>query len=312
MSGHLALPAVTGSRSWPATLSRPVMTGLLREDLGFDGVSITDALDMRALPQDATQAVDVVAALSAGIDLLLATADRRAQRRIESALARAAAVRLLDAENLARSAGRLDALRTWLATFEDPSLDVVGSAEHRALARELAERSLTLVRDEAGLLPLRISPESRILAVMPAPRDLTPADTSSYVAPTLAGALRAHHSGVDEVITSHPPTLSDVASLRARAEGYDLIVAGTINASTDAAQVDLVDALAGIGRPARHRGHAHAVGRDRLPERRDQRVHLLDPARVDGGTGRGPVRPGSRPDRIPGQAAGPPVVMVRS
>ena len=60
MSGHFAVPALTGSRALPSTLSRDVMNGLLRDELGFTGVSITDALDMGALPQDATQAIDVV------------------------------------------------------------------------------------------------------------------------------------------------------------------------------------------------------------------------------------------------------------
>jgi beta-N-acetylhexosaminidase len=243
MSGHFAVPALTGSRSLPSTLSRDVMSGLLRDELGFTGVSITDALDMGALPQDATQAIDVVTALDAGVDLLLATADRRAQRRIESALRRAAQVELFDPDEVARSRTRIDALRRWIASFEEPSLDVVGSAAHRELARELAARSLTLVRDDAGLLPLRLSPEGRILAVMPAPKDLTPADTSSYVTPSLAAALREYGPLVDEVITSHPPTAAEIGALRARGESYDAIVVGTIGATAGSPQADLVRAL---------------------------------------------------------------------
>jgi beta-N-acetylhexosaminidase len=248
MSGHVAAPALTGSTVLPATLSRRVMRELLRDELGFDGVSITDALDMRALPQDATQAIDVVAALAAGVDLLLATADRHAQRRIESAIQRAAAVGLLDGEGLAASRARIDALRRWIASFEQPPPEVVGSAGHRALARELAARSLTLVRDDAGLLPLRLAPEARILAVMPAPKDLTPADTSSYVTPTLAAALREHCPHVDEVITSHPPTEAEIAAVRRRADEYDAIVAGTISAALGSPQADLVRGLIAAGR----------------------------------------------------------------
>jgi beta-N-acetylhexosaminidase len=249
MSGHFAVPALTDSAVLPSTLSRRVMHDLLRDELGFTGVSITDALDMGALPQDANQAIDVVAALDAGVDLLLATADRRARLRIESALVRAADVELLDADGVARSRARLDALRRWIDSFEQPSLEVVGSSEHRALARELAARSLTLVRDDAGMLPLRLSPEHRILAVMPAPKDLTPADTSSYVTPTLAAALRGHGPQVDEVVTSHPPTDAEIAALRGRAEGYDAIVAGTISATAGSPQAELVRALIETGRP---------------------------------------------------------------
>ena len=249
MSGHFASPALTGSRTLPATLSRRVMADLLRDELGFRGVVITDALDMKALPQDATQAVDVLAAIAAGVDLLLATPDRRAQRRIELALRRAAEVDLFEADAVRASAARIAGLRHWLAGFEDPELEVVGSSEHAAIARELAERSLTLVRDEARLLPLRLSPDARLLAIMPTPRDLTPADTSSYVRPGLAAALRARHPAVDEIVTGHPPTAAEVAGVLERAGRYDAILVGTISATPGSPQAALVDGLLATGRP---------------------------------------------------------------
>jgi beta-N-acetylhexosaminidase len=249
MSGHFASPSLTGSRTLPATLSRRAMGDLLRDELGFAGVTITDALDMAALPQDATQAVDVVAAIRAGVDLLLATPDRRAQRRIESALRRAAEVDLFDVDAVRASEARIERLRRWLAGFETPGLDVVGSAEHGAIARELAERSLTLVRDDAHLLPLRLGADARVLAIMPAPRDLTPADTSSYVTPSLAAALRERHPNIDEIVTGHPPTDAEIAAIITRAPGYDAIVVGTLSASADAAQAALANRLLAIGRP---------------------------------------------------------------
>jgi beta-N-acetylhexosaminidase len=225
------------------------MGDLLRDELGFDGVSITDALDMGALAQGASQAVDVLAALEAGVDLLLATADRVAQRRIESTMLRAADVQLLDPERSRGSVARVAALRRWVGGHEDPAIAVVGSAEHWALARELAARSLTLVRQAGSLLPLRLAPEARVLAIMPAPRDLTPADTSSFVTPTLAAAVRAHHPHVEEVVTEHPPTSAEIASLRERAASYDLVIVGTISATMASPQADLVRALASIGVP---------------------------------------------------------------
>jgi beta-N-acetylhexosaminidase len=247
MSGHFAVPALTGRRELPATLSRAVMHDVLRGQLGFEGVSITDALDMRALPQDATQAVDVIAALDAGVDLLLTMLDRRANARIESALRRAADVGLLDPA-AGGSAQRIAALREWVARFEAPPLDVVGCAEHLALAREVADRSLTLVRD-GGLLPLRLDPGARLLAVMPVPLDLTPADTSSYVRPHLAAALRAHHGAVDEIVTSHPPTAGEIAAVIQRAQAAEAVVVGTINAIPGSPQAELVTALVATGRP---------------------------------------------------------------
>jgi beta-N-acetylhexosaminidase len=249
MSGHFAVPALTGDRTQPSTLSRRMMWGLLREELGFEGVSITDALDMKAIPQGAAQARAVVEALDAGVDLLLTTADRRAQQRIEKALRRAAEDDLLDASAAAASTARVRKLRQWVDRVGETPLYVVGSAHNRALARELAARSLTLVRDAAGTLPLRPGTGARIGAVMPAPRDLTPADTSSYVQPSLAAALREFHPAVDEIVTSHPPTVAEIAAIRDRAGEWEAIVVGTISAAPGSEQGALVDALLSTGRP---------------------------------------------------------------
>ena len=94
MSGHAAVPAVTGRDDLPATLSRAVMTDLLRGELGFEGVTISDALDMAALAQGPAQVLDVLAAVRAGVDLLLASADPVALARIEDTLVRAVAARV--------------------------------------------------------------------------------------------------------------------------------------------------------------------------------------------------------------------------
>lgn len=249
MSGHFALPAVTGSHDVPATLSRGAMYDLLRDDLGFEGVTITDALDMGAITQGAGQIVDAVAAVRAGNDLLLIMPDREAEDRIEGGLGLAYSRGLFDDADLRASVDRILALKAWIAAHPQPDLDVVGCADHQALAQRAAERSVTLVRNEAGLLPLRLPGEARIAAIMPQPRDLTPADTSSYERPALGAALRQYHPNVDEIITSHPPTDQEIAAVRDTAASYDLMVLGTISASLDAQQAALAHALLALGIP---------------------------------------------------------------
>ena len=108
MSSHVAVvSALTGRASLPATLSRAVMTDVLRGELGFDGVSISDALDMRALAQGAAQAVDIIATVRAGIDLLLCAPDREAQARIEATLVAAADRGVVDPDELRGSLARI-------------------------------------------------------------------------------------------------------------------------------------------------------------------------------------------------------------
>lgn len=243
MSAHLAVPQVTGEPARPSTLSPAVMTDLLRGRLGFDGVSITDALDMAAIPQGSGQVDAVLAALGAGVDLLLTAPDATARERIERGLAGAAGRGELDPGRLRGSAERVRSLAAWLAGFDEPDPGVVGCREHADLADELARRAITLVRDDARLLPLRLEPGARVAAVMPLPADLTPADTTSTVAPGLASALRERFGRVDEIVVPHEPSDADVASARDAVSGHDLVVVGTTAAYAVRSQAMLVDAL---------------------------------------------------------------------
>src|SRR5690606_1234573 len=125
---------------------------------------------------------------------------------VSTGLAQAAERGLLSAEEIRASARRVLARKRWLAPKEQPGLEGAGWAAHQALALEVARRALTLVRDEAGLLPLRLSPGARLGVIVPRPQDLTPADTSSYVQLSLAAALRRYHPPVEEfVIQVDPP-----------------------------------------------------------------------------------------------------------
>ena len=250
MSAHIALPAVTGREDVPATLSRDVMTGLLRDALAFDGVSITDALDMAGVGAGPDGIPDVVAVIEAGVDLLLTAPDTDARERMERVLLDAAARGMFAADTLAASERRLAALGEWLTSFGPaPHLDVIDGAAHRALAAELAARSMTVVRDPGGLLPLRWSEIGRILAVMPRPTDLTPADTSSTVAPALAAAVRRYHGDVDEVVVDPEPDAASIVAVGTRAQSADLAVIGTIDAHRLQSQLDLVAAVAATGTP---------------------------------------------------------------
>jgi beta-N-acetylhexosaminidase len=253
MSAHVAVPALTGDPTLPATLSRTVMGGTLRDRFGFRGLTISDALDMHALAQGAAQAVEIIAAIRAGIDLLLCAPDRSAQRRIEETLSAAATRGLFERDELEASSARLADLRSWLgAAGTPPDLDVVGSAEHRAISRELAERALTrLDRGPGGAEPppIAFAPGTRILAVMPEPTDLTPADTSSSVPPGLGRALRTRFASVDDVVVPVAPSDAEIAGLRARAKSFDAVVVGTIEAHRQPAQAALVRAIAETGTP---------------------------------------------------------------
>ena len=241
MAGHYAVPAVTGRTDLPTSVSADMIDGVLRTELGFDGVVITDALDMGALPQGVGQIVDVIAAIRAGVDLLLCTADRETQLRLRSGLDLASSRGLIDSSSSLR---RVTALRRRIPTRRS-DISVVGSRAHRQLAAEVARRSITLVRNNAGALPLSTSGE--LLVVMPQPSDLTPADTSSRIAPGLAEALRRYHPNVHGIVTSPLPRPDEIAAVVERARHSEMVVIGTMWAGPE--QAALVDAVLASGTP---------------------------------------------------------------
>jgi len=243
MTAHIAVPAFEADMLLPATLSPRLLRGLLRDELGFDGVIISDAMEMAAITQGREFVVDALAAAAAGIDLLLLNSDTVMQQDAYAGLLQAARRALLAPGDVMASAERVLALKHWLAEQPRPALDVVGSAEHRALADEIAAGSITLVRDDARMLALRPSPNARLAVIVPRPVDLTPADTSSYVSCALAEALRRYHPAVDEFVVAHQPTDAEIAALRRRISDYDAVIVGTINAAAESGQAALVNAL---------------------------------------------------------------------
>ncbi len=247
MTGHFAIPGITERDDIASTLSHAVLTDLLRDELGFTGAVITDAFDMGAIAQGSGQVIDAIAAIRAGVDLMLLKG--ATQDRVEQGLALANHRGLISDERLANAVHNSRELRRWVAKTSRPPLDVVGCQEHVDLANEAAARSITLVKDDAGLLPLTLKATDRIATIMPTPIDLTPADTSSLVEPGLAKALRIHHPNVDEFVVNNPPTDEDIIEMRTRAGEYELIVLGTISASLDRQQAELAKQLIDTGVP---------------------------------------------------------------
>ena len=159
MVGHLLVPALDDV---PATLSRTIITGLLREELGFDGVVMTDALEMAAVSATYGLEEAAVRALLAGADTLGLGHDLHedAVERVHAAILAAVRSGRLDEERLGAAADRVAALAAWTSpTTEGAEGGAVGAdAARRALAR-------SEVPAVAGpVLVLQLVPEANIAA----------------------------------------------------------------------------------------------------------------------------------------------------
>jgi beta-N-acetylhexosaminidase len=249
MAGHLAVPALAGAAPTPATFAAPILRDLLRGELGFAGVTVSDSLNMGGAGQGVALAAICERAAAAGMDLLLLQHTPAEESAAYAGLVAAARAGRLDGGELAAAAARVAALRAWAAAQPRPELDVVGCAEHAALAAEVAGRAITVVRDEARLLPLRLPAGARVAVVTPQPADLTPADTSSYERADLAAAVRRYHPGAEAHPAPADPADAEVAQLRAALRGCDLAIVATINAWQQPGQAALVRALLADGVP---------------------------------------------------------------
>jgi beta-N-acetylhexosaminidase len=244
MTAHIVMPALNGgSNELPATLSPRILRDLLRRKMLFKGVVVSDALDMHAMEQGPGYVAETMSAVAAGIDLLLFNHDLSRVEPASSNLVQAARRGLLSADEIRASARRILDLKNWIKRQQQESLAVIGCKEHLQLAQEVARKSVTLVRDTARLLPLRVGADEKIAVAIPRPQDLTPADTSSYVKPVLADALRRYHPRVDEFSFAMSPAAEEIGALSERMAKYDVVVLGTINATAHPAQARLVQKL---------------------------------------------------------------------
>jgi beta-N-acetylhexosaminidase len=124
---------------WPASLSRRVISDLLRGDLGFDGLVLSDDLEMRAVAEGWGTAKAAARFLEAGGDLALVCRDRTARAEARDAVTTAIEAGRVDLRDArARRAGLRERLER--AGPPRPTLEVIGCAEHRELAEEVLRR----------------------------------------------------------------------------------------------------------------------------------------------------------------------------
>ena len=244
MTAHVIVEAI--DPDMPGTLSPAVLTDLLRDELGFDGLITTDALDMDALKKLPDNPLDdgdiAVLAIQAGSDILLMSPDVPATFEAVNAAVESGDI---TRERLEESVTRILEWKEESGVWADPSVDVdaveqiVGNDEHAATAQEIAERSVTLLRNEDDTLPLDAGSTVFVTG------------WGATGVPNLATALTDHGAEV----TAHPaafPNQAQIDAAVAAAEGHDAIVVMTMTptgAANVTSQQNYLDALIETGIP---------------------------------------------------------------
>jgi beta-N-acetylhexosaminidase len=228
MTAHIALPAIAGDSTTPATLSPRIITGLLRDSLAFRGVAITDAMTMEGIGKGYSTEQSSVLAVRAGADILLKPTDAtRAINAIVAAVERGELTRgRIDSS--ARRVLELKA-RSGVAVAPIVSLErlreVVGAPEHRALAADIARRAVTLLRDRDSLIPM-VSDTGRTLIIEYAPETEIKAGRvfRADLRTARAGAGRSRAAAVQTVRIGPTVTTQALDSIARLAEAATTVI----------------------------------------------------------------------------------------
>ncbi|MEU9195329.1 glycoside hydrolase family 3 protein [Streptomyces hundungensis] len=252
MTAHIQFPALDPSND-PATLSRPILTGILREQLGFDGVVITDSLGMQGVRDKYGDDRVPVLALKAGVDQLL---DPPKLDVAFNGVRAAVASGELSEARLDASLLRILRLKERRGLFARPYVSVrgvdrtVGTRAHLRAADEIAERTTTLLANPRGLLPLSRRAHRRLLIVGADPA--SPSGTTGPPTSVLASALTELGFHTTVLPTGTLPSAAQIEAAVAAAVGRDAVIVGTYNAGAGGAQSRLVAALGASGVPVVH------------------------------------------------------------
>lgn len=195
MSAHIVYPALD-PLGVPATMSAPILDGILRRRWGYRGIICSDSLSMRAIADQYGAGDAAVAAVRAGCDLLLALGPEALQAEVLERLARAIETGEVPQARVEDALGRLESAAARWTAAQPGHAPCDGQADrgaHADLARRIAEAAVTLVRDEQGLVPLRAE---RIGVVAVTAEGAGPGDG---VYPDLAAALRPYRPAVVEM-----------------------------------------------------------------------------------------------------------------
>ncbi|WP_184811571.1 glycoside hydrolase family 3 protein [Actinophytocola algeriensis] len=240
MTAHIQVPSLDPS-GVPATVSKPILTGLLRGELKYKGVIVTDALGMGGANVFPPEEIPVMA-IEAGVDQLLMPPNL--QLALDSVKAAVESGRLTE-RRIDQSVLRILLLKLKRGIITSPFVDegkvagIVGTPDHIARVQQVSDRTTTVVRNDANLLPLAGDLGKVLVTGI--------GDTRSPQ--WLADSLNRRGATATALSTGANPNATTIANAVAAANTSDLVVVLTNNLKDRTAQRNLVNALLATGKP---------------------------------------------------------------
>lgn len=252
MSAHVHFPALESEADLPATLSRSVITGLLREELGFEGVVTTDCMEMDAIAKGIGTVNGSVKAVQAGVDLVMVSHLHGLQEQSILKIAEAIENGEIDEEQVDRSIERIDSMIANYVTWQEIEAgssvpEFMGSAEHYADMKEIYEQGITLAGGTGGS---PIAHDDKVLLVYPHNEYATMVEDKRYSTLEMAEQLKNVHAHVEVIEVDSACYEEQQQETVSRAKEFDRLVILTLNAAAQESQRNFVGKLIGTGVPA--------------------------------------------------------------
>jgi beta-glucosidase-like glycosyl hydrolase len=257
MTSHMEVPAIDAQPQTPVTWSRNAATGLLRQELDFDGLIFTDSMKMAGITNLAGPGLAAARAVRAGHDMILDVTDPPAafagiKAAVDAGEIPGAQI-TVSARRILRAKARLGLHRTKLVRLDEVTQKVGGRA-NRGLAEIVSERSVTLLKDDRGAVPLRVPSDAAVLylSVLDYPGGWAIAAPSRTMAPE----LRKRWPSLTAIEVSDDTTPAELDLIRATVPRYDAVVASVfVRANSGSGRMDLappvVSLLEAVGRRSR-------------------------------------------------------------
>lgn len=226
MTAHISVPVLDPTPNLPATLSKPILTDVFQNEMGFKGIMITDAFDMSALLDFGSFEESALKSLLAGNDVVLLWTEPKFELVFPYMLEAVASGRLSQ-ERLEKSVRTVLEMKARLGLNESKIVDidrvkeVVGSEQHNLVAENVYHQSLVLVKNEDNTLPLDTDTEQKI-AVIAINDDLNHPDIGEIFIEQIK--LRAEISQEFMIDPETPDT--ELTAIQQKLSQADIVVAG--------------------------------------------------------------------------------------
>ncbi len=251
MIAHLSFPELELKPNVPASLSENIVNGLLINQLEFKGLVITDALNMKGITKYFSTSEVAVMCVNAGIDLILMPIN---EEETVSAIENAVSNGNITEERINLSAEKILKAKEWLGLYknkyvnEDVVSSKVNTAESNKLAQQIADESITLVKDDNNILPLKSKNEKTIVFNLSDGKDIN-SDYLSY-------KIKETNNNTEIIDIVSEISSGDFTELSAESTAYNVIIAaiyakvryGTGNISINRSYVELLNTLDKFGK----------------------------------------------------------------